>query len=239
MVLLLLFSLMAAGFVAQEEPTFRSQTNLVLVPTLVRDSSDHAVYGLQAKDFILEDNGVPQTVHLDEETPAEPLSIVVAVLTGDMKREFSEIHGLNSMLGPIWNSRKRKLRLSNPPAKSISRRTLQQRCSKIQQALQNLQPGGSAAILDTVEYSVNLLDKLPKERRRVLLLISETHDHGSRWAKIDRRRIQLLRVAQAVRDASLGFYQSPAQPLHAEFPTTEPTAWTAPDSCAPRGARRQ
>ena len=185
MVLLRLFSLMAAGFVAQEEPTFRSQTNLVLVPTLVRDSSDHAVYGLQAKDFILEDNGVPQTVHLDEETPAEPLSIVVAVLTGDRKRELSEIRGLNSMLGPILEEPETEIAIVESAGQIHLAQDFTSDDTKIQQALQNLQPGGSAAILDAVEYSVNLLDKLPKERRRVLLLISETRDHGSRWAKID------------------------------------------------------
>ncbi len=41
-----------------------------------------------------------------------------------------------------------------------------------------------AAILDAVAYSVNLLKKEPEERRRVLLLISETRDHGSH-VKID------------------------------------------------------
>jgi hypothetical protein len=107
MVLLRLFSLMAAGLVAQEEPTFRSQTNLVLVPTLVRDSSDHAVYGLQAKDFILEDNGVPQTVHLDEQTQAEPLSIVVAVLTGNRKSRLCRIssRAAQQQFSTQWNTR--------------------------------------------------------------------------------------------------------------------------------------
>jgi VWFA-related protein len=184
-VLLGLFSLMAAGLVAQEEPTFRSQTNLVLVPTLVRDSSDHAVYGLQAKDFILEDNGVAQTVHLDEEPEAEPLSIVVAILTGDMKRELSEIRGLNSMLGPILQQPETEIAIVESAGQIHLAQDFTSDDTKIQQALQNLEPGGSAAILDAVEYSVNLLDKLPKERRRVLLLISETRDHGSRWAKID------------------------------------------------------
>lgn len=49
----------------------------------------------------------------------------------------------------------------------------------------DLQPGDNgAAILDAVSYSVGLLQKEPEERLRVLLLISETRDHGSH-AKID------------------------------------------------------
>lgn len=51
--------------------------------------------------------------------------------------------------------------------------------------LQNLQAGdGGAAILDAVNRSVELLQKEPDDRQRVLLLISETRDHGSS-AKID------------------------------------------------------
>ena len=51
--------------------------------------------------------------------------------------------------------------------------------------LRNLQPGdGGAAILDAIAYSVHLLQQEPEERQRVLLLISETRDHGS-IVKID------------------------------------------------------
>jgi len=35
------------------------------------------------------------------------------------------------------------------------------------------------AILDAINYSVGLLRKEPEERERVLLLVSETRDHGS------------------------------------------------------------
>lgn len=47
--------------------------------------------------------------------------------------------------------------------------------------LASLQPGDEGApILDAVNYSVGLLDKEPQNRLRVLLLISETRDHGSK-----------------------------------------------------------
>jgi hypothetical protein len=45
----------------------------------------------------------------------------------------------------------------------------------------NVQPGDDgAAILDAVAYSIQLLRNEPEDRQRVLLLISETRDHGSR-----------------------------------------------------------
>lgn len=51
--------------------------------------------------------------------------------------------------------------------------------------LENLQAGDEgAAILDAIAYSINLLKAEAENRQRVLLLISEVHDHGSK-AKIE------------------------------------------------------
>jgi len=65
----------------------------------VRDVTGHAIYGLQASDFVIEDDGVEQAVQLDEPAKAEPLSLLVAIQTGRRAwREFGRVQGLNSML---------------------------------------------------------------------------------------------------------------------------------------------
>jgi VWFA-related protein len=179
--------LVAQALLAQDEPTFRAESNVVLVPALVRDASGHAVYGLQAKDFILEDNGVAQVVHLDDETQPEPLSIIVAIQTGRSARhEFPRIRGLNSMLGPILQEPQTQVAIVEFDSQIQLEQDFTSDPDQIAQALAKIESGDSgAAILDTVRYSVNLLDKLPEDRKRVLLLISETRDHGSHWATID------------------------------------------------------
>jgi Mg-chelatase subunit ChlD len=54
------------------------------------------------------------------------------------------------------------------------------------QALKTMEPGdGGDAILDTISYAVDLLESQPKEFRRVLLLISEERDHGSKHTKVE------------------------------------------------------
>jgi hypothetical protein len=54
--------------------------------------------------------------------------------------------------------------------------------------MKRIEPGdGGAALLDTVGYSVKLLEDRPKDYRRVLLLISETRDHGSH--EVDEKRL--------------------------------------------------
>ena len=40
-----------------QEATVRSRSTLVLLPTLVKDSQGGTIYGLEAKDFIVEDDG--------------------------------------------------------------------------------------------------------------------------------------------------------------------------------------
>src|SRR5579863_9855190 len=94
--------LLAAMALAQEQPTFRTQSNVVLVPALVRDKSGEVVYGLEAKDFVIEDDGVAQNVHLDEAAESEPVSMVVAVQCGRRADfELPRMHGLGAMLDPV------------------------------------------------------------------------------------------------------------------------------------------
>ena len=70
------------GRVLPQETTLRSQTTVVLAPTLVKDQQGGIVYGLQAKDFIVEDDGASQEVRLDETPEGQPISLVVAIQRG-------------------------------------------------------------------------------------------------------------------------------------------------------------
>ncbi|HMH06092.1 MAG TPA: hypothetical protein VK579_05350, partial [Terriglobales bacterium] len=112
---LLLF--LASRAVFAQEPSFRSQSNVVIVPVLVRDLTGHAIYGLHAPDFVLEDDGVEQTVQLDESVDAEPLSVMVAIQTGRRAwREFGRVQGLSghprcsAILGEVaeWDAGRKK-----------------------------------------------------------------------------------------------------------------------------------
>jgi VWFA-related protein len=157
------------------------------VPALVRDANGHAVFGLHAKDFIVEDNGVAQQIHLDEESEQEPLSIVVAVQTGrSAEREFPRIRGLSSMLGPIIEEPQTQVAIVEFDSQVRLAQEFTDDAGQIQGTLQSIQAGdGGDAILDVVRYSAELLNKVPGQRQRVLLLVSETRDHGSRGTRID------------------------------------------------------
>src|SRR5712664_1167080 len=196
LVMLLLLFGAASG---QQEPSFRSQGNLVPVPTLVRDAAGTAVYGLRAQDFIIEDDGVGEAVHLDETADAEPISLVIAVQVGrPAEQEFGRMIGLAAMLDPVLSGRQNEAALLIFDSKLNLVHDFTNQADVIETDLKSLEPGDhGAAILDAVAYSAKLLGKRPEGRLRVLLLISETRDQGRLFAQID-DAVRLVGVAHAL-----------------------------------------
>ena len=158
----------------------------MLVPALVKDPQGGIVYGLQAKDFIVEDDGVEQAARLDEAPEGQPISLVVAIQRGGRAAyEFPRMQGLKSMLDPLFALGTARVAVVEFDSQVEITRNFTRDAALVEDDLRNLQQGDDGVtILDAVEYSVNLLKKEAEGRLRVLLLISETRDHGSK-AKID------------------------------------------------------
>jgi VWFA-related protein len=179
--------LLAASATFAQEPTFRSQSNVVIVPALVRDVTGHAIYGLHAADFVIEDDGVEQPAQMDESAEPEQVSLIVVIQTGRRAgREFDRIRGLNSVLAPILDQPGTQIAILTFDSQLNLAQDFTSDGTQIADCLQNVQSGDNgAAILDAVQYSVRLLNKSQESRQKVLLLVSETRDHGSHFAKID------------------------------------------------------
>lgn len=170
-----------SGLALPQETTLRSESNVVLVPALVKDQQGGIVYGLHARDFIVEDDGVEQAPRLDEAPEGQPISLVVAVQRGRRAyAEFPRMQGLKSMLDPLFSMGTARVAVVEFDSHVDLTRDFTRDATLVEDDLTNLQPGdGGATILDAVRYSVNLLKQEPEGRLRVLLLISETRDHGS------------------------------------------------------------
>lgn len=182
----LLFLTLLGGVALPQETVLRSQSNAVLVPALVKDQQGGIVYGLQAKNFIVEDDGVEQPLRLDETPEGQPISLVVAIQLGRRAyAEFPRMQGLKSMIDPLFTLGTARVAVVEFDSQVQMTRNFTKDATLVEDDLRNLQPGdGGAAILDALDYSVSLLKKEPEDRLRVLLLISETRDHGSH-GKID------------------------------------------------------
>ena len=177
---LLLLALLASG-VAAQETVLHSQSNVVTIPALVKSAKGEVVYGLAAKDFVIEDDGEQQAVHLDEVAEGQPVSMVIAIQRGRRANyEFPRIRGLSAMLDPLVAEGRGSVAIVEFDSQVQTAQDFTGSSEKIAWTLKELQPGdGGAAILDAVDYSVKMLEQVPKERQRVLLVISETRDHGS------------------------------------------------------------
>ena len=164
-----------------QDTTLRTQSNVVLIPALVKDAQGSIVYGLHAKDFIVEDDGVEQAARLDETPEGQPISLVVAIQRG--RRAYAELprmQGLKTMLEPLFALGTARVGLVEFDSQVDLTRNFTKDASLIADDLTSLQPGDDGVkILDAVQYSISLLTKEPEDRLRVLLLISETRDHGS------------------------------------------------------------
>lgn len=181
----LLFLLLCGGAVSQEI-TLHSQSNVVIIPALVKSANGEVVYGLGPKDFVVEDDGVEQTIRVDEAAEGSAVSLVVAIQRGRRADyEFPRIRGLSAMLDPMVEAGLGSVAIVEFDSQVQLAQDFSSNSERTAGTLKELQPGdGGAAILDAVDYSLKMLEKAPKERQRLLLLISETRDHGSQ-AKIE------------------------------------------------------
>jgi VWFA-related protein len=199
--------------VASPSPSLSVQGNLVLVPALVRTKSGEVVFTLKADDFTLTDDGVEQTVSLEEDTDSQPLALIIAVETGGAgARRLDSYRDVGPLIEALVGSLKRRIAVVEFDSTPRLREDFTPDITAVYSALQSMTGGDSgAAILDGLGYSVDLLSKQPPEYRRAILLISETIDHGS--------RMQLEDALRAVSDTntaiySLAFSSSKAQMKH-------------------------
>lgn len=166
-------------------PTLRVTTREVLVPTLVEKNGGGVVYGLKQSDFVLEDNGVPQKIRVQEEMDTAPVALVVAVEEGGASAlEFDKVAKLAPLLDMFLSDPHSEAALMGFDSRPHLIHDYTYTSDDLSDDLKHLEQGdGGAAILDTISSAVDLLETQPKEYRRVLLLISEERDHGSKHTK--------------------------------------------------------
>lgn len=164
-----------------EVPTLRVKTTVVLVPTLVEQANGSVVYGLDRNAFSLTDNGVPQRIHVDDDLDTTPVSLVVCLQRGRSSAlEFSKFARLPSLVN-LFLGDHGEVALIEFDSQLGFRGEWTRDTDELQADLDHLEPGdGGAAVLDAAGYAIQMLEQRPPERRRILLLLSESRDHGSK-----------------------------------------------------------
>jgi VWFA-related protein len=176
-----------AGQTDAESYKFSVRSNLVFLPTRVQSKKGETIYGLQPEQFIVEDNGVRQSVQIDEGPDSSGVSLVVAIqCSRSATSEFNKIRGLGAMIGAIVGAAPHEVSIVSYGAGPCLLGDFSSRADAVGLALSKLKrcDDYGAASIDTVDYAINLLKRRPNHYRRAILLIGETRDHGSR-AKLD------------------------------------------------------
>ena len=164
-------------------PTITVQSQLVLVPTEVRTKKGDTIYGLHADDFTLQADGVPQRVQLDESGAPIPLSLVVMVQCSRTAfREGPKIRGLSTMVDAIVGGAPAQVAVADFGTEPELLTRLTADPDQREKAFAQLQPcydDGGDGIFDALAYANRVLERANAPGRRVILLVSETRDHGS------------------------------------------------------------
>lgn len=190
---------LAVGAGAQEAPvqpdaqpttTIQARSTLVLVPTTVRTKAGAPVFTLEAKDFVVLDDGVPQKVRLEEDSGLLPLALVVVVEAGGSgARKLDDYAGLGTMVEAIAGAVPHHVALVGFDSQAVVVQPWTESFARLDASLRDLGPGdGKGAVLDALALAVEELRKQPIGYRRAILLVSETVDHGSHTKMYDALR---------------------------------------------------
>jgi VWFA-related protein len=162
---------------AQQEPTFRSGTRIVPLPTMVTDGQGRFVPNLEEADFTILDNGKPQEIVIFENT-VQPFTVVVLLdfsisMTNELKLLKQAAEEFLIRLLPVDKGMvgafSSKIQFSGGFTNN--------RDSLIG-SLQDMQYGNETRLYDALDEGVKLLE--PLDGRRVVLVFTDGEDFGSR-----------------------------------------------------------
>jgi VWFA-related protein len=151
-------------------------TKVVIAPTTVTDHTNHFVNGLHVDDFTLSDNDKLQRITQD--VVFEPLSIVVAVqANADVEGILPKIQRMGPVLSTLVSGETGEIAVVCFDHRIRKLQDFTTDPNKVEIALKKITPGSSSSVLnDTTMEAINMLRSRPSNRRRIILLISETRD---------------------------------------------------------------
>jgi len=167
-----------------ESPTIRTDTSLVLVPVSVTDRGGKLIDGLTVDDFELTDRRVPQKLRLDtSDTVVTPVSMVVLIqASGISQPALERIKQVGSMLKPVIAGNRGQIAVIAFDDDVRVFQDFTTDAEAISQAVNRINGRTikGSKMLDAVGEAVKLLSKRPISDRRLIFLMSEARDRGSK-----------------------------------------------------------
>lgn len=173
--------LLSAALAVPQDPqtTIRTQIINVVAPTVVQDKNGMFVNGLTPQDFRLYDNDKPQEIRVD--VSFQPIDVVVCLQADAVTQDvLPRVRKIGPLLENLVIGEQGQVAILAFDHRIRVMQDFTSDGEKIKEALNKINPGSStAAQIDAVNTGFRMLSRRGKDRRRVLLLISETRDKGS------------------------------------------------------------
>ncbi len=167
-----------SGVVFSQQAVFRSTTQLVVAPVTVKDDGGAYVTDLSADDFSLLDDGVSRQIQMD--SLFVPISLVVAVQTS------TKIPKMGGMFEPLIAGDRGEAAVVTYDDDVRVTLPFTRDAKVLKATLPRLASGGSnSRMVDAVDRGVRMLEERGPVGRRVLIVIGESRDRGSRAALAD------------------------------------------------------
>lgn len=180
------FSLAQVASPQEPPPLLHSTSAFVEVPAFVSSRSGEPITSLSASQFRIFDNGVAQ-IPVMEKVDNLPVALLVLVQTGGTaSQQFSSYAALPMLLRQFVGRSEHERMLVTFDSHLEQIWHFPQRADGVLYALTHLQAGDrGAAIRDAVSFGVRQLQSEPGRFRRVVLLISQPNDAGSKTTEQD------------------------------------------------------
>jgi VWFA-related protein len=180
---LLLLAYCSVCCLAQEQPTFKTQAPLVVVPVTVSTKAGESIWDLKKEDFQLLDNGHERTITVEPwGTYESRISLVVVVQTSTLsKAALLKVKKVASMLDGITGDGG-EVAVITADSDVETRLNFTKTWEDIQETFEKLHASGgnNGHILDGIDAAISLLAAKPQGDRRLILLLSESRDRGSK-----------------------------------------------------------
>jgi VWFA-related protein len=159
---------------------FRSTATLVIAPVTIQDAQGNYVDTVDPHDLVLYDNRVRQPIQVDESF--SPISLVVAVQTSANSSAVLDKLGTSGILfTDLLAGDRGETALVTFSDDVHVLRDFTSNSDNLATGLRGLHVQGTHAVAnDALMEAIGMLAKRKSERRRILLVIGEKRDRGSR-----------------------------------------------------------
>jgi VWFA-related protein len=167
-----------------ENPAIQANVPLVLAPVTVTDQKGKLIDGLTVADFRLADDGKPRPITMDtSDTVQAPVSLVVLIqASGISAPALARIAQVGGLIKPLVIGERGQAAVLEFDDELRLRTDFTADSGVIRAAFEGTRSRSirTARLIDAVAEGVRMLNTRAANHRRVLLILSESRDRGSK-----------------------------------------------------------